>query len=152
MKLSQNFSYEEAVRSNTAQQKVIDNTPSTKEVIAITITASEMQGVRSILGDRVITPSSWYRSLELNRALGSKDTSDHILGKAVDFTVDGLTNREAFDLITDSNVAYKQLILEYEFERNGWIHISFPEIGEQAKRENLIASRNANGKTIYTKV
>ena len=152
MKLSPNFTYNEAIRSNTAREKGIDNTPSIKETIAITITANEMQCVRSVLGDMVITPSSWYRSIELNRELGSKDTSDHILGKAVDFTVDGLTNREAFDLILDSNVAYKQMILEYEFEPNGWIHISFPQIGEQAERENLTASRNKNGKTIYTKV
>jgi len=152
MKISNNFTLYEATRSSTAAKHGISNKPNDEALIEIVHTAMSMQAVRSALGDRVISPSSWYRSLELNRAIDSDDHSDHVQGKAVDFTVQGLTTREAFNIIRNSGIAYKQLILEFE-ERDsgGWLHISFPKIGQYSKRQNLIATR-VNDETIYTEV
>ena len=152
MHISKNFTHREAIRSKTAQKHGIDNEPSKGVLIEIVHTSISMQAVRSALGDRSVRPSSWYRSIELNRKLGSSDNSDHIEGKAVDFTVEGLTNREAFNIIRNSGIEYKQLILEFEDRDNGgWLHISFPMIGKHSARQNLIATA-VNGETIYTEV
>ena len=154
MKISDNFMLYEATRSNTAAKHDIDNEPSTKTLIQIVHTAVNMQAVRSALGNTIITVTSWYRSVELNTHpdIGGSINSDHIDGTAVDFTTEGLTTREAFNIIRNSGIEYKQLILEFE-ERgaDSWLHISFPKVGEYSTRKNLVATK-VKGETIYTEV
>lgn len=43
--------------------------------------------------------TSAYRSLEYNRSIGSKDTSQHVLGRAADIQVKGYTPDEVADAI-----------------------------------------------------
>jgi uncharacterized protein YcbK (DUF882 family) len=43
--------------------------------------------------------NSAYRSLEYNRSIGSKDTSQHVLGRAADIVVEGYTPDEVYDAI-----------------------------------------------------
>lgn len=53
--------------------------------------ADVMQTVRHKLGDRAITPTSWYRDPSTNRRVGGASQSRHLQGDAIDFYVDGLT-------------------------------------------------------------
>ncbi len=154
MKISDNFMLYEATRSNTAAKYDIDNKPSTKTLIQIVHTAVNMQAVRSALGNTIITVSSWYRSVELNTHpdIGGSINSGHIEGTTVDFRAQGLTTRETFNIIRNSGIKYKKLILEFEDRGDdSWIHIKFPKIGEYATRKNLVATE-VNGETIYTEV
>ena len=48
----------------------------------------------------------------LNTAIGSKSTSQHVKGEAVDFEVPGVTNAQLAAWIRD-NLDYDQLILEF---------------------------------------
>jgi len=125
--LSLYFTYGEAVASQTAARMGIDNEPRDKRILDnILATASRMDNVRSLLGVPVIV-TSWYRCPELNLAIGSKPTSQHSQGVAVDFVAPRYgTPREIVTRVRDEHVLYDQVILEYpDSPSGGWVHISF---------------------------
>ena len=123
IKLSEHFSLQEAVSSDKAVSLGIDNTDLGDDVIMNAIrTAGRMETVRSLLNCAVHV-DSWIRCLALNRAVGSKDTSQHILGEAVDFiAADFGTPLDICRAIIAAKptIGYDQLILEHT-----WVHISF---------------------------
>ena len=123
VKLSDHFSLAEAVMSNTADRMHIDNTPDAVTITIMELTATGMERVRALLGNKPILISSWYRSLQLNRALNSKDTSQHPKGEAIDFICPGFGSPLDIckKIITNKDlIRYDQLILEHT-----WVHISF---------------------------
>ncbi len=67
---------------------------------------------------------------------GSKKTSQHALGCAVDFEINGVANiKVAYWLV--NNVDFDQCILEYykpDDGQAGWIHVSYNEKGENRKQ------------------
>lgn len=119
--LSPHFTLEELTRSQTASRRGIDNTPTGDDLGRLMQTACRMETVRTLLGNRPIFVSSGFRCLELNRAIGSKDTSDHPKGLAVDFTASGLTIAKTIEILRDSPLKFDQLINEY----GRWVHIGF---------------------------
>lgn len=139
VKLSSHFLLSEAVKSDTAERLGIDNTPSTSTVSVMRQTAMEMEIVRTMLGVP-ITINSWFRCLELNRALKSKDTSQHIVGEAVDFVAPmfGIPKLICkFILDHGGNIPFDQLILEHT-----WVHISFAIRSGQPRKQVLSLLRN----------
>jgi len=62
--------------------------------------AGQLQILRDYL-DRPITINSAYRSPKHNAKVGGSKTSQHLLGKAADITVKGLTPQEVFIVIED---------------------------------------------------
>lgn len=128
MMVSKNFSLLEMIKSPTADRLGIDNTPSNGGITdCLTLVAEKiLEPVRAHYGVPII-PSSGYRCLALNRAVGSKDTSQHIMGQAVDFEVPGTPNLSVAKWIRD-NMEFDQLILEFyrSGEPNtGWVHCSY---------------------------
>ena len=128
MKLSDNFSLLELTKSQTAERKGIDNTPSTEHQENLkSLCTSILQPIRDHFG-QVVSVSSGYRSPELCVAIGSSTNSQHAKGQASDFEIFGVSNKELADYI-DQNLDYDQLILEYwkgEDEPNsGWVHCSY---------------------------
>lgn len=133
LKLSEHFTYEEMTFSEYAARNGIRNIP-TREVIAnLRRTCGQLEIVRKLLGNRPIMVSSGYRSPELNKAIGGSATSAHMDGRAVDFTVPGLSVREVCDTLSVTGINYDQLI--YEFGR--WIHLGFAKEGVPARVETL---------------
>lgn len=145
IQLSNNFWLSELVKSSTADRLGIDNWPTDQVVIdtlKITVNAV-LQPVRDHYGIP-ITPNSGYRCLTLNRKLKSKDTSQHVLGQAVDMEIPGVGN---YDLATwiMNNLSFDQLILEFYYPgqpTSGWVHISY--VSEDRNR-NQILTINKNG-------
>lgn len=123
VQLSEHFTLAEATASDTALRLGIDNTQVSQDVLAAAYrTATRMEKVRELLKS-AIHINSWIRCLALNTAVGSKPTSQHTKGEAVDFTApdygDCLAIARA--LVTNKSlIRYDQLILEHT-----WIHISF---------------------------
>ena len=66
-----------------------------KNVVSLSIA---LQVVRECIG-YPINITSAYRSLEYNRGIGSKDTSQHVLGKAADLQVKELIPIELYETI-----------------------------------------------------
>ena len=148
MKLSSNFSLSELTKSQTAERKGIDNTPSPEHQENLkSLCAAILQPVRDHFS-RVVTVSSGYRSPELCVAIGSKTTSQHAKGEAADFEIFGLSNKTLADYI-DSELHYDQLILEYWNEsdpNSGWVHCSF---SQGNNRKQYLRAYKENGKTKY---
>ena len=151
MKLSTNFSLLELTKSQTAERKGIDNTPSPEHQENLQLLCEMiLQPVRDHFG-RVVSVSSGYRSEALCIAIGSKITSQHAKGQAADFEIYGLSNGELATWIKE-NLDYDQLILEYwtpESPNNGWIHCSYNSKGN--RKQYLRAYKN-EGKTKYEHV
>ena len=108
-----------------------------------------MEKVRAALGNKPVKIDSWYRSLELNRALKSKDTSQHLKGEAVDFICPTYgTPTQICKLIVDYQniIRFDQLILEHT-----WVHISWnsnPSIAQRGQVLSLLSTGGyANGLT-----
>ena len=149
MQLSQNFSLIELTKSQTAERKGIDNTPSTEHQENLkSLCTYVLQPIRDHYS-RVVSVSSGYRSPELCTAIGSKITSQHARGAAADFEIFGLSNKTLADYI-DSELHYDQLILEYWKEsdpNSGWVHCSFS--AGNNRKQYLKAYKDENNKTRY---
>jgi len=152
MKLTENFSLNELTKSQTAERKGIDNTPSTEHQENLkSLCEMILQPIRDHFG-QVVSVSSGYRSPELCVAIGSSTQSQHAKGQASDFEIFGVSNKELADYI-DENLDYDQLILEYwkgEDEPNsGWVHCSF---NTQGNRKQYLRAYKENGSTKYEPV
>ena len=148
MNLTKNFSLVELTKSQTAERKGIDNTPSTEHQENLkSLCEMILQPIRDHFG-QVVSVSSGYRSPELCVAIGSSTKSQHASGCAADFEIFGVSNKELADWI-DQNLDYDQLILEYWKEsdpNSGWIHCSF---NTQGNRKQYLRAYKENGSTKY---
>ncbi len=150
MKLSANFTLEELTKSQTASRKGIPNNPNASQIDNLkSLCTNVLQPIRSHFG-KPVTISSGFRSGELCVAIGSKITSQHTQGQAVDFEIIGMDNKELADWIIDNIESYDQLILEYyEGGNSGWIHISYAS-EKKNRKINLKAIRDEDTqKTTY---
>lgn len=142
-KLSANFTLEELCKSQTASRLGINNMPrgqNKDKIIANLrrVCKVVLQPVRDHYGVP-FSPSSGYRSPKLNKAIGSKSTSQHIKGEAVDFEVPGVPNAELADWV-EKNVKFDQLILEFHKPSDpssGWVHCSVKASGNRNKRFSI---------------
>ncbi len=148
-KISKNITYNEAVHSNTAKRKGIENIPNENQ-IANMMTIAEMifQPLRSYVGGP-IKITSFFRSAELNRAIGGSKSSQHCKGQAMDLddVYGHKTNAEMFDYIRE-NLDFDQLIWEFGDDNNpNWIHVSY--VDKQENRNRCLKAYKKNGKTKY---
>ena len=162
MELSRNLTLKEAIKSNTAIRKGIDNIPTDEQIEKLKVTARMIfQPIRNHF-NVPIGVTSMFRSKSLNMAIGGSLTSQHCKCEAIDIDADKyegevkdedgnkvpLTNKMIFDYIKD-NLEYDQLI--WEFGNNNepaWIHVSYKENNNRKRR--LKAFKNSNGKTQYS--
>lgn len=139
MKLSENFSLDELTKSQTALRLGIDNTPHEEAIHNLQEVCDNILEPVRYEFEIPFSPSSGFRCLELNRAIGSSDNSQHVSGEAVDFEVPRFSNMEVAEWII-KNLHYDQLILEFYKEgvpNSGWIHCSYvtnKENRQQAKK------------------
>ena len=80
-KLSEHFTLEELIFSQTAMRKGIDNTPAPDIVRNLRRLAGALEDVRALLGAPVVI-SSGFRGEALNRAVGGARNSAHMRGLA----------------------------------------------------------------------
>ena len=132
---SKYFSLRELTFSKIAEVHGIDNTPTPDILETLKYTAQQLDKVRELL-NKPVNISSGYRCLQVNRRLGSKDTSQHLKAEAVDFKCELFGSpKKVFDKIRESDIQFDQLILEF----NSWVHISF--VKEGGRRECLVIDR-----------
>jgi hypothetical protein len=144
MKLSEHFSLSEFTQSSTAIRLGIQNIASPAIIGNLKMVADNMEKVRDILGTPIFITSG-YRSLKLNRAIGSSDNSDHVLGYACDFKSPQFgTPDDIVRALKDSDIQYHQLICEGG--QTGWVHVSY---NPKMKRETLNALFDNKGKASY---
>ena len=128
MQLSKHFKLEEFEKSSTAIRLNIKNKAGSGEIKNLTDLCYEvLEPVRAKF-DKPIIITSGYRSPELCEAIGSKATSQHTKGQAVDFEIAGVNNL-AIGLWLTNNVNFDQYIQEYYdgTPSSGWCHVSYVE-------------------------
>ena len=96
--------------------------------------------------DKPITITSGYRSEALCEAIGSKKTSQHTKGEAVDFEIIGESNL-AVALWLTNNTDFDQCILEYYTgeQNSGWIHVSYKEGSNRKQVLTFDGKKYTNG-------
>lgn len=118
------------------QHREFNNAPPPEVVATLRTTAAQMEAVRRLLGDRVISISSGYRSRALNRAVGGSRISAHLSGHAVDFNCYDFGDPLAVcRTIAASDFAFDQLI-----EEGTWVHVSF-----DPRMRRQVLTRKADG-------
>ena len=150
MKISKHITYAEAIHSNTAKRKGIDNTPNPTQVENMKVTAEKIfEPLREFVGGP-IKITSMFRSSALNEAIGgSSSTSQHMKGQAMDLDdVYGYkSNAEMYHWIKE-NLSFDQLIWEYGTDMNpNWIHISY--VSDEDNRNKCLKAYKENRKTKY---
>ena len=127
MKLGNYFWLSELTRSQTALRRGIDNTPNEEEIQNLRdLVFFVLDPVRESF-KLPVTVNSGFRCKELNKALGSKPTSQHTQGKAADIEIPTVSNLDLAKWIRD-NMDFDQLILEFHTvgePRSGWVHVSW---------------------------
>lgn len=122
MKLTEHFDLQEFTYSETAKRYGIKNKPKTLIIDNIRTLCEEiLEPLRLEIG-KPIHISSGYRCLELNKKIGGVPTSQHCLGQACDFVVEGMTPYEVVKVILELNLPFDQVGLYDTF-----VHISYGE-------------------------
>ncbi len=150
MKISDHITYAESIHSNTAKRRGIDNTPNPTQVETMKVTAEKIfEPLRKFVGGP-IKVNSFFRSPELNTAIGGSKTSQHCKGQAIDIDdVFGYkTNAEMYNWIKE-NLNFDQMIWEFGTDMNpNWVHISY--ISDEDNRNRCLkAYKDEYNKTKY---
>ena len=149
--VSKHISLKEATRSNTAERLGINNFPDNDTLVNMQELA---ENIFEPLRRHVNSPiyiTSFYRSPELNKAIGGSESSQHCEGKAIDIddVYSKVTNAVMFDYIKN-NLDFDQLIWEFGDDNNpSWVHVSYNVSGN---RGNIFKAVKENGKTIYKNI
>jgi len=130
MQLSEHFSLEELTHTD---HREFDNTPNDAELANLTRLAEFLELVRTLLGKPIFVNSA-FRSKLVNDAVGSKDSSQHRVGCAVDIRVVGMTPNEVVQTVLASDLGYDQIIREFD----RWTHISIPNSIHNAPRKQAL--------------
>ena len=152
MRISQHITYAEACHSHTAKRLGIPNIPNEYEMWNMVVLATEVfEPLREWVG-APIKINSFYRSRELNKAIGGSQKSMHCEGRAIDIddVYEHKTNAEMFDYIT-MYLDYDQLIWEFGDDNNpDWIHISY--VDYDTNRKQTLRAYRENGGVIYKSI
>lgn len=133
MELSKNFTLEELVYSETANNYGIKNEPDENVVYNLKkLCENVLQPVRDKFGAVIVT--SGYRCEKLNKIIGSKETSQHLYGQAADIQIKNADLKEVFNFIKN-NLVFDQLLLEYS-KKTKWIHVSYTTLRNRKYSNN----------------
>lgn len=148
MNISEHISMKEALRSNTAKRLGIDNMPDNDTLVTMQITAEHIfEPLRNKFNEPIYI-SSFYRSPELNKAIGGSAKSQHCKGEAIDIddVYSKASNADFFNYIKDK-LEFDQLIWEFGNDENpAWVHVSY-NLGKNRMR--ILKAIKENGKTKY---
>ncbi len=149
MKISDHITYAEAIHSNTAKRKSIDNTPNEIQVLSMKLLADKIfEPLREWVGGP-IKVNSFFRSVPLNEAIGGAASSQHCKGQAID--IDDVygrkTNAEMYKWIQE-NLDYDQMIWEFGTDTQpNWIHVSY--VSKEENRNKCLKAYKEHGRTKY---
>jgi len=123
-KISKSFTLRDAVKSQVATRRGINNMPTAQHLENIKAVATNV--LDKIVANFQIT--SFYRSRTLNTAIKGSLSSQHCRGEAVD--IDSSNNTKLWaaikQLVESGKLVFDQLIWEFGDDNEpDWIHISY---------------------------
>ena len=147
--ISKHISDKEAVYSNTAIRRGIENIPNDKQLYNMKMIARQIfEPLRSYVGGP-IKINSFFRCEELNTAIGGSSKSQHCKGQAIDIddTFKRSSNAAMYRFIKD-NLDFDQMIWEFGDDNNpDWVHVSY--ISKKENRNRCLKAYREKGKTKY---
>jgi hypothetical protein len=145
MNISKHITLTEATKSNTATRLGINNNPSPEIIETMKATAENVfEPIREQCGP--IRISSFYRSPELNRAIGGAKISQHCKGEAIDIQGINVTNAELFRVACELD-QFDQIIWEFgTLTEPDWVHVSFKKDGN---RKQILRATKIGKRTTY---
>ena len=147
--ISNHISYKEGTYSNTAIRRSIENTPNEDQLSNMRLIADEIfEPLRAYVGGP-IKINSFFRSPELNTAIGGSSKSQHCKGQAIDLddTFGRMTNAEMYEFIKD-HLDFDQIIWEFGDDKNpNWVHVSY--VSPEENRNRCLLAYKENKKTKY---
>lgn len=145
--MAQYFTFNEFLKSSTADKLEIDNLPDNDVVTDNIITLMGIMDKfrekwtvyckENELGNPAIIITSGFRCKELNEAIGGAKKSAHRIGAACDFEAQNGHNKELFEVCKDFlqnewKKGWEELINEKNYS---WIHFAFVDINYNRKCE-----------------
>jgi len=149
MSISKHISYKEGVYSRTATRLGIKNNPNAEQMKNMVAIAEEVFEPLRVWVGGPIKINSFFRSPELNKAIGGSGKSQHCHGQAIDLddTFGRATNAETFEFIKE-HLDFDQMIWEFGDDDNpDWVHISY--VSEKENRNRCLKAYKENNKTKY---
>ena len=147
--ISKHISYKEGVHSITAIRKGIDNEPNEKQLANMKLVANNVFEPLRVFINGPIKVNSFFRSPDLNKAIGGSTKSQHCKGQAIDIddTYGKATNAEMYWWIKE-NLDFDQMIWEFGNNNNpDWVHVSY--VSPDKNRNRCLKAYRENGKTKY---
>ena len=147
--ISKHISYKEGVYSNTAIRRGINNDPNDEQLENMELIAEEVFEPLRVWVGGPIKINSFFRSPELNTAIGGSSKSQHCKGQAIDLddTFGRMTNAEMYEFIKE-HLDFDQLIWEFGDDKNpAWIHVSY--VSNEKNRNRCLLAYKENKRTKY---
>ena len=147
--ISNHISYKEGVYSNTALRRGIDNIPDDEQLTNMKLLSEKVfEPLRSYVNGP-IKINSFFRSEDLNKAIGGSSKSQHCKGQAMDIddTFGRSPNAKMYEFIKE-HLDFDQLIWEFGDDNNpNWVHVSY--ISAKENRNRCLKAYKENKKTKY---
>ena len=147
--ISKHISYKEGVHSITAIRKGIDNEPNEEQLANMKLVANNVFEPLRVFLNGPIKVNSFFRSPDLNKAIGGSIRSQHCKGQAIDIddTYGKATNAEMYWWIKE-NLDFDQMIWEFGNNNNpDWVHVSY--VSPDKNRNRCLKAYREDGKTKY---
>jgi zinc D-Ala-D-Ala carboxypeptidase len=148
MKLTENFSLAEMIKSDTALRLDMENEPDDDHISNMQALAENvLQKVRDHYG-KGVKVNSGFRHPDVNAKVGGSKTSDHCKGMAADIEIPGVANADLAEWIVE-NCEFRQVILEFYtpgIPDSGWVHVSY---NPDDNKKQVLTAMKENGKTVY---
>ena len=147
--ISKHISYKEGIHSNTALRRNIDNTPNDEQLENMELIAEKIFEPLRVYVNGPIKINSFFRSAELNTAIGGSKTSQHCKGQAMDIddTFGRATNAEMYHFIKE-HLDFDQMIWEFgDDDSPNWVHVSY--VSPEKNRKKCLKAYKENGRTKY---
>ena len=148
--ISKHITYKEATRSVTAIRLSIDNKPNDYELQNMELIAEKVFEPLRKAVNGPIQINSFFRSEDLNTAIGGSTRSQHCQGRAIDLddNYGYMSNNDMYNYIKN-NLDFDQLIFEFPDKKGNaaWIHVSY--VDADSNRKRCLKAIKENGKTKY---
>ena len=143
MRISEHFTLEELIRSQTATRLGIDEQFAPADTIRDNLRLlceNVLEKIRTAI-NQPLHISSGYRCERLNEKIGGSETSQHCKGQAADVECN-LTAEQLYQVIKHSDIKFDQLIQEF----GQWVHISYSPFNN---RQQCLKAIKVDGKVKY---
>ncbi len=126
--ITANFTYAAMIRSKTATDFNLDNTPDATALKNLTdLCKNILEPIRKAVGDQPIIVSSGYRSPKVNVKVGGVTTSAHCYGLAADITCPRFGEPKTLaifiaNFLKNNKIPFDQVIYEHMGDSK-WVHV-----------------------------